>query len=409
MPEIAVGEILLTLGLTLFVGYFVKRIMGRLKVPDVTGYIILGVLAGAFIFSRFEGLLDSVEIISDFALAIIAFIIGHELKKDVIKKLGKAILFIAIFEAFGAFLVVFSVLYFFNFFPLHSSLLLASIASATAPAATVYVIHQYKSEGPLTSTILAVVGIDDAIALIIYVFASTVAKQTFHGNGEAVFNLSLIVTPILSVLSSGVLGVVSGLIFRFLFNNIRNRDALAMGIVGFVLIVMGGAELMGISELLSVMVFSAFLTNTSVSLSRRSGEIIESFTSIMLPFFFIFAGAHLDVMKISSIALVCIIYFFARSVGKIGGASIGGLLGKAPTVVRKFAGLGLIPQVGVAVALALAVKRTFGDPTGPYGQDGADMAAIIINILLCSTIITESVGPILTKFALKKAGEAKAD
>ena len=407
MQEIAVGEILLTLGVTLFVGYFVKRIMGRLKVPDVTGYIILGVLAGAFVFSRFEGLLDSVEIISDFALAIIAFIIGHELKRDVIRKLGKAIIFIAFFEAFGAFVSVFSVLYFFNFFPLHTSLLLASIASATAPAATVYVIHQYKSEGPLTSTILAVVGIDDAIALIIYVFASTVAKQTFHG-GHTGFNFSMILMPVLSVCSSGVLGVVAGLIFRFLFKNIRNRDTLAMGIVGFVLIVMGGAELLKISELLSVMVFSAFLTNTSVSLARRSGEIIESFTSIMLPFFFIFAGAHLDVTKISSIAVVCLVYFFARSIGKIGGASLGGILGKAPTVVQKFAGLGLIPQVGVAVALALAVKRTFGDPH-VYGQQGAEMAAVIINILLCSTIITESIGPVLTKFALKKSGETRID
>jgi Kef-type K+ transport system membrane component KefB len=369
----------------------------------------MGVLAGAFVFSRYEGLLESLEIISDFALAIIAFIIGHELKSDVIKKLGKAILFIAFFEAFGAFLVVFSVLYFFDFFPLHTALLLASIASATAPAATVYVIHQYKSEGPLTSTILAVVGVDDAIALIIYVFASTVAKQTFNGSGSASFDLSMIYTPLLSVAASGVLGIVSGLIFNYLFKNIRDRDALAMGIVGFVLLVMGTAEQVGISELLAVMVFSAFLSNTSVSLSRRSGEIIESFTAIMLPYFFIFAGAHLDVTKISAIAVVCIVYFLSRSTGKVGGAFIGGTLGKAPSVVRKFTGMGLIPQVGVAVALALAVKRTFGDPAGPYGEAGADMADEIINILLCSTIITESIGPVLTKFALKRSGEAKVD
>jgi len=408
MNEVSIGSIILMLGGTLLVGYFAKLLVNRYKIPDVTGYITLGVVAGYFIFSKRPELLESVEIVSDFALAIIAFIIGHELKKDVIKKLGRAIFFIAFFEAFAAFAIVFTVLYFFHIFPLHTSLLLGAIASATAPAATVYVIHQYKSQGPLTSTILAVVGIDDAIALIIFVFASTVAKQTFKGGGGG-FSISTITTPVIAVLCSFALGIIMGAIFRFLFKHVRSKDAMGMGIVAFVLLVMGIAEVTHISELLAVMVFSAFLTNTSPVLARRSGEVMDNFTSIMMPFFFIFAGAHLDITKIGAIAGVCTIYFFARAAGKIGGASLGGFLGKAPSNVRKYAGLGLIPQVGVAVALALSVKRMFGDPSGPYGEEGAKMAVLIINILLCSTIITESIGPLLTKFALKKAGETTVE
>ena len=408
MDDISVGLIIMMLGATLLVGYFARLLANRYKIPDVTVYIALGVAVGYAVFSSHPALLESVEIVSDFALAIIAFIIGHELKKDVIQKLGKAIFFIAFFEAFTAFAVVFSVLYFFNIFPLHTALLLGAIASATAPAATVYVIHQYKSRGPLTSTILAVVGIDDAIALIIFVFASTIAKQTFKG-GATSFSLTTVTVPLLSIFSSLLLGVAMGALFRILFKHVRNRDSMSMGIVAFVLLVMGIAEVIHISELLSVMVFSAFLTNTAPVLARRSGEIMESFTSIMMPFFFIFAGAHLDITKITSIAGVCTIYFFARAFGKVAGASLGGILGQAPSSVRKYAGLGLIPQVGVAVALALSVKRMFGDPSGPYGQQGADMAVLIINILLCSTIITESVGPLLTKFALKKAGETTVE
>ena len=148
MDEISVGTIILMLGATLLVGYFAKLFVNQYKIPDVTGYITLGVIAGYLIFSKMPALLESVEIIADFALAIIAFIIGHELKKDVIKKLGKAIFFIAFFEAFAAFAIVFCVLFFFHVFPLHTSLLLGAIASATAPAATVYHNHQYKRQGP---------------------------------------------------------------------------------------------------------------------------------------------------------------------------------------------------------------------------------------------------------------------
>ncbi len=398
------GIMLLTLGMALFVGYFSKLLVNRFKIPDVTGYVTLGVVGGFFVLSHSPEILDSLDIISDLALAIIAFIVGHELRRDVISKLGKAIFLIAVLEALTAAVAVFSALYFTGLMPLPTALILGSIASATAPAATVFVIHQYKSQGPLTSTILAVVGIDDAIALIIYVFASTMAKNLFTGKE---FSLAVLATPVLSIFLSVLFGVVAGAIFRAIFRHVRNRDKLSIGIAAFLLLLMGGAERLHLSELLSVMTFSAFITNTTPVLARRSGEIIEGFTPVFMPLFFIFAGAHLDVSKISAILVACLVYTAARAAGKMGGASLGATLGGAPSVVRKFTGLGLIPQIGVAVALALAVKREFGEAGGVAGQKGADMAIIVINILLCSTVITESVGPLLTRFALVKSGEAR--
>jgi len=398
------GTILLVLGLALFVGYFAKLLVNRFRIPDVTGYVSLGVAAGFLFFGRFPGLLDSMDIISDLALAIIAFIVGHELRRDVIMKLGKAIFCIAILEAFFAAVLVFCAVYFTGLVPLHTALILGSIASATAPAATVFVIHQYKSQGPLTSTILAVVGIDDAIALIIYVFASMMAKNVFTGSK---FSAMTLLVPVVSIFFSLLFGLLAGALFRWMFKNVRSKDRLGIGIAAFLLLLMGGAERLHISELLSVMAFSAYITNTAPVLSRRSGEIIESFTPVFMPLFFIFAGAHLDVSKISAVLVLCLVYTAARATGKIGGASLGGIVGGAPGVVRKFAGLGLIPQIGVAVALALAVKREFGDSSGVYGNAGAEMASLIINVLLCSTVITESIGPLLTRFALVKSGEAR--
>ena len=405
MDEINTSWIILSIGSVLFVGYYVRMLMNRLKIPDVTGYVILGVISGALVFRRIDGLLDSMEIVSDLALAIIAFIVGRELNKDVILKLGKPIIFIAFFEAFGAFLLVFCGLYFTGWLPLHSSLIFGAIASATAPAATVFVIHQYKSQGPLTSTILAVVGIDDAIALIIYVFAAAVAKSTFKGGG---FSMSVMIFPVVTVLLSLITGAVFGYLFCLIFKNARSREQMAMGFTAIISLILGLTEYLHFSELLAIMTFSAFVTNFSPTLARRSNEVLEQYSPIFMPLFFIFAGAHLDIMRVGSVALLCLWYTLLRASGKILGSSFGALLGNAPAVVKKYIGMGLIPQIGVAVALALSVKKEFGDPTGPFGKDGAAMSALVINVLLCSTVITEIVGPIMTKFALMKSGEASS-
>jgi NhaP-type Na+/H+ or K+/H+ antiporter len=278
------------------------------------------------------------------------------------------------------------------------------VASATAPAATVAVIRQYKARGSLTTTILAVVGMDDAAALIIYVFASSFVKSDL--NGEALNVLKLLGTSILSIAVSAAVGAAFSFLYYLFLRRVRQNEWISVLLISCVFLMLGICEQLGVSELLCIMVFGAMVTNASPALGRRSEGIVEGFSPIFLAAFFILGGAHLDFRLFAEIGLGGLVYFLARGSGKFLGAGAGAWIGGAPPVVRRFIGLSLLPQVGVALALALAINKDFNVPK--YGVKGAQMAVYIINILLFTTIITEIVGPLLTRFALKKSGEAGA-
>jgi len=278
------------------------------------------------------------------------------------------------------------------------------VASATAPAATVAVIRQYKAQGSLTSTILAVVGIDDAVALIIYVFASSFLKSSL--SGVEVDFARILFQATVSVFSSGILGAAMAFLFIILIRKQRENDWITLALAAFILMIVGLAESFGISELLAVMVFSALIANFAPIIAKKTEGILEYFTPIFLAAFFILGGAHLNVRIIGDIGLVGIAYFFARSVGKIGGASFGAWAGSAPAKIKKYVGFALLPQVGVALALALSIKKDFDIPR--FGETGHELAILIINVLLFTTIITEIIGPLLTRSMLRKAGEIDA-
>lgn len=393
------------LAITAIIAYFVKSFTSRIGIPTVTGYVLVGVVLGISLMRVYTiNALDHMEIVNDFALGLIGFTIGSELRREVFKSLGKSILLIALFEAFGAFLLVTLVLYLIHPDKLYQALVLGAVASATAPAATVYVIQQYKAKGPLSSTILAVVGIDDAIALMIFVVASIMAKSVLAA--EHISLIHLIVEPVIEIGLSVIMGIVFGLIFISLFKRVRYPDDVTLGILAFVLINLGIASRFHLSGLLSVMAFGAAVTNMNVMLTNRAVKSLENFSPILYACFFIFGGAHLNIALFPQVGLLGFVYLISRMTGKIGGASIGATLGKAPGVVRKYIGLSLIPQVGVAIALAIMVKKEFGN--GHYGEAGDTLAVIVINVLLFTTIITEIIGPILTKFALKRSGEMGA-
>ena len=393
------------LAVVLILVYITKKIVDKIHLPAVTGYVIIGVILGASITNLIsKPVLKEFSIISDIALGIIAFSIGSELNKETISKLGKSIIFIALFEGLGAFAVVTVVTYLLNPDALYRALIFGSIASATAPAATVYVIQQYKSKGPLTSTVLAVVGIDDAIALTIYVFSSMFAASILSNTHLSV--LKMIFTPIFRITLSLIIGLVVGFIYYAVFRTIRIHDELSIGIAAAIFLIMSISEHLKLSELLSIMTFGAFIANTNPMLANRSQKTVEQFSPIFLPLFFMFAGARLNILLIGKIGVLGLIYTAARFAGKLGGASLGAILGGAPKVVRKYVGFSLLPQVGVAIALSLAVQKQFG--SGQYGQAGINMAIVVINLLLFTTIITEVLGPILTKTSLKKAGEINA-
>jgi Kef-type K+ transport system membrane component KefB len=391
------------IGLTLFVGFILKyHVSDRYKIPAVTIYILMGVLLGISFLKIFNNeALIQLDFISKLALGIIAFIIGSELNKNVLFSLGKSIIFIAVFEALAAFLIVTLAVYTLTSLPFYYALILGSVASATAPAATVYVIQQYKAKGPLTSTIMGVVGIDDAVALVIYVFASIFASNIMKGTELSAGKLLL--DPVVNISISLAIGVASGVIYSLIMRKIRDNEIVLMAIFSFILIQLGLAELFKVSELLAIMMFGITIVNINGPLTHRTKNIIEGLSPIILPLFFIFAGAHLNIKLIGKIGVLGLIYTIARMTGKISGAYAGAVLGRAQPLVRKFIGFSLIPQVGVAVALALSVGQKFG--TAEYGAAGRELTSVVINVLLFTTIITEVIGPLLTKSSLTRAGE----
>jgi len=395
-------NVLLYLGVGFAIIYISKYLVEKSNIPSVTGYVIVGVLLGGSILKVFkQPVVEEFAIISDIALGIIAFSIGVELKTETIKKLGKSIIAIAFLEAGLAFCFVSLGLYLIMPQKLSLVLLLGSVASATAPAATVYIINQYRAKGPLTSTILSVVGIDDAISLSIYVVVSSFVVSMLSGNKIDPVRLALI--PIIKILISLAIGVSLGLLYTLIFRKIRHSDDLSIGLAATILISMGVSELLKVSELLTVMSLGFILVNTDKMLANRSNRVIETLSPVFLPLFFMFAGARLNILHLGKIGLIGLLYTALRFSGKIAGSVIGATITGAPKTVRKFTGLSLFPQVGVAIALSLAIQKTFG--RGDFGQEGIIISDLIINLLLFTTVITETLGPFLTRFSLKKAGE----
>ena len=396
---------LIIVGGTLFVSFLLKYFVSdRFRFPAVTLYVVLGVAGGISLAGVYNGaLIEHLTFISKLALGVIAFIIGSELSRDVLAALGRSIMFIAFFEAFIAFGMVTGAVLLFTSYPVYYAVILGAVASATAPAATVAVIRQYRAKGPLTSTIMGVVGVDDAISLIIFVFASGFAAGMMGSGGKTVSTAAIVFKPFLEILLSFGIGGIAGLFYLLILRKIRDDEVVRMAIFAFILLLLGVSEKLEISELLTIMAFGVTLANSDKFTVHRARLNLEGLSPLLLPLFFILAGARLNIALIGPLGLLGLLYTGARMSGKIGGAALGAWLGKAPKIVRKWVGFSLVPQVGVAVALALAVHDKFGG--GAYGKNGILMSDIVINLLLFTTVFTEVVGPFLTRLALRKAGE----
>lgn len=396
---------LLIVGLAIALSFGAGWLIHKLKLPMVTGYVLVGVLLGSSVIGLFNTrALDRVGIVSDLALGVIAFSIGGQLKRDVFKKLGKSILYIVLLEALGAFVLVTTAMWFMTH-KLYMALILGAVSAATAPAATVAVLQQYRAKGPLTTTILAVVGIDDAIALIIYAFASSIAKL-FIGGGER-FSLSAVVfAPFIEIFGALAIGLLMGGIVSVLSRSIRNQAQLLTLAASAILICSGIALRFHLSELLANMALAMAFVNLAPR--RRGNQVLDVVQLVGFPIiagFFCLAGARLDIGLLPKIGWIGIVYTFVRMTGKSLGASAGAHLAKAPAPVRKYIGFSLWPQIGVALALAIIAGKDFA----PYGDRGHFLAALVINILLFTTLITEVVGPLMTRWAIGRAEEIGTD
>ncbi|MGO1469530.1 MAG: cation:proton antiporter [Tissierella sp.] len=385
-------EVLLKLGIIIFMGMVGGKLAGLFKLPNVSGYIVGGLLIGPSLLNIIKvGEADSFKVLNDFALAAIAFSIGNEFLWDHIKKIGKNIMIITLAQALGTIAIVFFTMYTIFNQELGFSLITASIAAATAPAGIVLVIRQLKAKGPLVDTILPVVAIDDAVGLMAFGISLSVVKLMELGGEFSV--LSMISSPLIEIAGSLLLGAVLGFLLSLLSKKAKGKEDLLTMVLGFIIIGASVSEMLNLSALLTCMMIGAMVINL-VKNANRIFDIVNDFTPPIYVLFFTLAGASLNISVLSTVGFIGVGYIIARTLGKIVGSGIGAKVVKAPSNVVKYLGMTLLPSGGIPIGLALIVANEL-----------PSIGEAVTTIVLFSILIFDIIGPILTRIGIVNSGE----
>ena len=411
------SSVLLSLSIALLSGLLLSRLAKLAKLPAVTAYLIAGVLIGPFLLGGFniDGIgitaseLPGLRILSELALGFIAFAMGNEFRLSQLKKIGKSATIIGIFQALFTTVVVDISLIGLHFilgdkFPLEAAIVLAAIATATAPAATLMVVKQYKAKGPLTDILLPVVALDDAVGLIVFAISFGIAKSISTGSVDIT---GIVVEPLLEIVLSLALGAILGLLFTTcekIFHSRSKRMAVSvtfvmMGVALSSLSFNIGGLHIAFSSLLTCMMLGTVFCNIC-DFSEELMDRADRWTAPILILFFVISGAELelDVFMDVVIILIGLVYIIFRSVGKYFGAKISAKMCKCDPNIVKYLGITLLPQAGVALGMAIKASE--------LNVNGSDYTGDIIrNITLFAVLIYEIFGPFLTKVALTKAGD----
>jgi Kef-type K+ transport system membrane component KefB len=406
------SSILLSLSIAMLAGLLLSRMVKKLQLPAVTAYLIAGILIGPFVLGAIgvDGIgitgnqIHGLSIISDVALGFIAFAMGNEFRLAHLKNIGKRATIIGIFQGIfttivvDAFLIVLHLLM-PDKLSLSAAIVLGAVATATAPAATLMVIKQYKAKGPLTEILLPVVALDDAVGLVVFAISFGIAKSLNTGSVDI---LSVVLEPLLEVVFSIILGTIMGLLFTFCEQFFHSRSKRMAVSVAFVMMTVALSllkfEINGIhisfSSLLACMMLGTIFCN-ECDVSEELMDRADRWTAPILILFFVISGAELDLTVFADISVVIIgvVYILSRSVGKYFGAGISARATKCAPNIVKYLGITLLPQAGVALGMASKAIE--------LGADGA----IVRNITLFAVLEYEIVGPYLTKLSLTKAGE----
>jgi Kef-type K+ transport system membrane component KefB len=376
-------------------GLLCGRLVKQIKLPNVTGYLLAGLLLGPFVLKFIPSdVIVGLEVLSKIALSFIAFTIGCEFKLSYFKRVGLTPIIIAVCEAMAAVIVVQAVLIACGFQP-SFAIVLGSIAAATAPAATIMVVKQYKARGPVTETLLSVVALDDAVALIAFGFAVTIAKAMTGGSHDTV--LLSVLKPFAEIFLALAVGGVVGALMKLPLKFFRKPGNRIIITCGFVFLSAGLAELLHVSELLACMAAGMVFCNISQD-SEEIAKLSDLITPPILLLFFTVSGAELNLSLIPAIGVVGVLYVVFRVVGKMAGAFLGAKIMKAPKTVSRYLGPMLIPQAGVAIGLVTVSQAVV-----------PEYAAQLRAVILCATLIYEIVGPAITKIALSRAGEIQVE
>ena len=406
-------ETLLSLSIALLAGLLLSRLTKLWNLPAVTAYLVAGILIGPYCLGRLGingiGFISSenvsdFSIISDAALGFIAFSMGSEFRLEELRKTGKKVTVIAVFQAIVATVFVDAALIGLHFvfpdrLPVSCAVTLGAIATATAPAATLMVVKQYKADGPLTRTLLPVVALDDVVGLIVFAVSFGIAKALEHGHVDIV---SVLVNPIIEVVASLVLGSLIGLLFHFTEQFFHSRSKRMSISVTYVFLAVALSKLtfdigrvsVGFSSLLVCMMMGTVFCNLC-SFSAELMDRMDRWTGPIMVLFFVISGAGLEFSVFGdwAIILVGVVYILFRSLGKIYGANVSSKMVKCEPQIQKYLGITLLPQAGVSLGMSLTAMS--------LGASGL----IIRNVALFAVLIYELVGPLLTRIALEKAGE----
>jgi len=385
-------DVLLKLGIVLAIGLAGGRVAKKVKLPNVSGYLVAGLLLGpSFLRLVTAQDIDSFAVISEVALAIIAFSIGSEFVLEDMLKLGKSIMVITLLEVVGAIGVVFSLMYFVFGQPFAFSIVIAAMSAATAPAATLLVIRQYRADGPVTRTLLPVAALDDILGIVAFGFAMSSARLS---TGNAHTSLArMLVMPLVEIVGSLALGTALGFLLARIARRAGDRDELQGLSLCAIAVATGLSNLLGLSALLTNIMMGTILVNV-MRHSIRVFTSVNDFASPVYVLFFTLAGASLDVRILMSVGVMGVAYIFARAAGKVIGASVGARLTKAPETVVKYLGFTLLPQGGISIGLSVLVRQFL-----------PEYAVAITTIIMFSVLVYEVSGPIFAKLAIGKAGE----
>ena len=410
------ASIFLSLSIALLAGLLLSRLAKLVKLPAVTAYLISGVLIGPFVLGALNipgiGIIsEQIEgfgLISDLALGFIAFSMGNEFRLSQLKKIGKQATVIGVLQALITTIVVDVALIALHFampdtLSIPAAIVLASVATATAPAATLMVVKQYKAKGPVTDVLLPVVALDDAVGLVVFAISFGIARSM---GTAGVSPLAIILEPLLEIVLSLLLGFVMGLLFTLCEKYFHSRSKRMAVSVTFVMLTVALSGLkfeigdihIAFSSLLACMMLGTVFCNIC-EVSEELMDRADRWTTPVLILFFVISGAELDLSVFAqwTVVVVGIVYIIARSLGKYYGANISARITKSDPNIIKYLGITLLPQAGVALGMAIKAIE--------LGPDGA----IVRNITLFAVLIYEIVGPFLTKMALTKAGDIKGE
>jgi len=399
---------LVHIGLLLLCGYAGGKIANILKAPRVSGYVVAGMILSPSILGIFHEELvgEDLAIITDIALGIIAFSIGGALELAKIKRLGRQIFWITVTQGLGAFLLVtLAIVLFFpfiagsgsslleNYVPL--AIVIGAISAATAPAATLEVVHEYRSKGPVTTVLLAIVTLDDALTIFFFAFAVQIAGSLMSHQAFSI--TATIIGPSAEILMSVLIGATGGLFLWKLTPLITNRNVLLGVVLGAIFLTSGLALDFHASPLLANMVLGFAVVN-AVRHSEDLFTVVESIEEPIYSMFFVLAGAHLDISMFKTTGWLVLLLIVGRFAGKFLGTWIGAVISGSPESVKKYLGFGLMPQAGVTIGLVLLAREQLGD---------SQVLGLMVNAVLASVIVNELLSPLMVRYALVKSGEAK--